>query len=34
MTDLIFWLWGPGVLLVVVLFAMYINRSDKRHPGE
>jgi cytochrome c-type biogenesis protein CcmH/NrfF len=34
METLILWLWGPTVALIVILFALFITRRQKMHPGE
>lgn len=34
MTSLIFWLWGPCLLLAVAGLGLYLNRRNRMHPGE
>lgn len=41
MTSLILWLWAPLLLIIVIGFALYINRHvwlgrrlEHRHPAE
>lgn len=34
MTDIVFWLWAPTLLLIVVGFGLFLNHRDRMHSGK
>jgi hypothetical protein len=38
MNELLFWLWGPGILILAAGIAIYLGRNDgkgnRHHPAE
>ena len=34
MTDLVFWLWAPTLLIIVAGFGLFLTRRHRMHPGE